>query len=111
MAVCQVCLNLDYERLPRVDDGTEQVFGRILQTTLMDLRRSTGQGCHTCSILQEGIHLVTGPTNHSPHGDNFDDQPLLTRLRRGRNLEVRVGDVVAYNTIEFYTHLGSGLNV
>ena len=104
-------MNLEYESLPKPNGAIEQVFGRILQTTLLDLERSAALGCHACLILQEGIRRVEGSTDSLPEEDDVRSPPVVIRLRRGRNLELRIGDVVDCDTIEFYTHLGSDLEL
>jgi hypothetical protein len=103
MAVCQVCRDLDYDEIQKTDSVTEEIFGRVLQTTLSDLKRSAGQGCDTCTILLDGIQVVC-PNSHEA---NLESPPIVIRQRRGRSLELRIGDVVDCDKIEFYTHLGS----
>lgn len=98
-------MNLDYDRFQSKYAATELIFGRILQITLLDLERSAGQGCHTCTILRGGVHVVC-PDLCDAQSDNL---PIVIRLRRGRSLELRIGDVVDGDTIEFYTHPGTGI--
>jgi hypothetical protein len=105
MATCHVCMNLKYDETPKTDSVTEQVLGRLLQTTLLDLERSSSQGCHTCTILRDGIQVV----EYASHTANLKNPPIVIRLRRGRTLELRVGDVIDCDTVEFYTHLGSDI--
>jgi Heterokaryon incompatibility protein (HET) len=98
-------MNLDYDQIQKTDAVTEQILGRFLQTTLPDLERSAGHGCHTCTILRYGIQVVCPKWFQADVGK----PPIVIRQRRGLSLELRVGDVVDCDTIEFYTHLGSGV--
>jgi hypothetical protein len=103
MVVCQVCMDLDYDKMQETDRVTEKILGRVLQTTLLNLERSAGQGCHTCTILRDGIRVVCPNSRQT----NLESPPIVIRQRRGRSLELRIGDVVDCDTIEFYTHLGN----
>jgi hypothetical protein len=109
MALCNVCLNLEYDRTQKTDDATERVLGRMVLTTLLDLERSAGQGCHTCAILRDGIKLVGRESYPSPNKASLKNPQIVIRLRRGRSLELRIGDVVDCDTIEYYSHFGSDL--
>ena len=109
MALCNVCLNLEYDRTQKTDDATERVLGRVVRTTLLDLDRSAGQGCHTCAILQDGIKLVGRDSYPSLNKASLKNPQIVIRLRRKHSLELRIGDVVDCDTIEYYSHPGSDL--
>ena len=109
MDLCNVCLNLEYDRTQKSDDATEKVLGRVVLTTLLDLQRSAGQGCHTCAILRDGIKLVGRESYPSLNKASHENPQIVIRLRRGHSLELRIGDVVDCDTIEYYSHLGSDL--
>jgi hypothetical protein len=109
MALCNVCLNLDYDKTQKIVDATEKVLGRVVRTTLLDLERSAGQGCHACAILRDGIKLVGRESYPSLSKANLKNPPIVIRLRRGHSLELRIGDVVDCDTIEYYSHFGSDL--
>src|SRR5450755_2293762 len=98
MEICQVCMNLDYDRFQLTDVATERILGRILQITLIDLERSAGQDCHTCTILRGGIQAVCPDLCDGESGN----LPIVIRLQRGRSLELRIGDVVDCDTVEFF---------
>jgi hypothetical protein len=107
MVLCDVCLNLEYGRIQKTDDATEKVLGRVVLTTLLDLERSAGQGCHTCTILRDGIKLVGRESYPSLNKASLKNPKIVIRLRRGHSLELRIGDVVDCDTIEYYSHFGS----
>jgi hypothetical protein len=107
MALCNVCLDLEYDRTQKADDATEKVLGRVVLTTLLDLERSAGQGCHTCAILRDGIKLVGRESYPSLNKASLKNPKIVIRLRRGHSLELRIGDVVDCDTIEYYSHFGS----
>ena len=110
MALCNVCFNLEYDRTQKIDDVTERALGRIVQTTFLDLERSAGQGCHTCAILRDGIKLVGRELYPSLNKASLENPQIVIRLRRGHSLELRIGDVVDCDTIEYYSHFGSDLS-
>ena len=107
MALCNVCFNLEYDRTQKTNDATESVLGRIIQTTLLDLERSASEGCHTCAILRDGIKLVGRELYPSLNKASLKNPQIVIRLRRGHSLELRIGDVVDCDTIEYYSHSGS----
>lgn len=109
MVLCNVCLNLEYDRTKKTDDTTEKVLGRVVLTTLLDLERSAGQGCHTCAILRDGIKLVRRESYPSLNKASHKNPQIVIGLRRGHSLELRIGDVVDCDTIEYYSHFGSDL--
>jgi hypothetical protein len=109
MALCNVCFNLEYDRTQKTNDATESVLGRIVQTTLLDLERSASEGCHTCAILRDGIKLVGRELYPSLNKASLKNPQIVIRLRRGHSLELRIGDVVDCDTIEYYSHIGSDL--
>lgn len=98
-------MNLDYDRFQLTDVATERILGRILQITLIDLERSAGQDCHTCTILRGGIQAVCPDLCDGESGN----LPIVIRLQRGQSLELRIGDIVDCDTVEFFTHFGTGI--
>jgi hypothetical protein len=109
MALCNTCFNLEYDRTQKTDDATERVLGRMVQTTLLDLKRSAGEGCHTCAILRDGIKHVGRELYPSLNKASLKNPQIVIRLRRGHSLELQIGDVVDCDSIEYYSHLGNDL--
>ncbi|KAH7379743.1 heterokaryon incompatibility protein-domain-containing protein [Cadophora sp. MPI-SDFR-AT-0126] len=91
-SICQICLNLDFDHLPKKDQPCS-LDEHMITTNFAELKTSAETGdCLPCQIICTGLQTMK---------EEWDE--LWINLRCGHSLRITLGNAESEQIVEFYT--------